>query len=249
MANLTPHIEAALGDFGKTVLMPGDPLRSRFIAEHFLENPKLVNNVRGVQGYTGLYKGTRVSVMASGMGMPSMGIYSHELFNVFGVEHIMRIGSAGSIREDVKVRHIVLGQGACTDSRWAHQFHLPGYFAPIASYKMLSACVERAKALGLSEICHVGNLLSSDCFYGDHEGVPEGLDSTYAWKKMGVMAIEMEAAALYMNAARYGKHALAICTISDHLITGELTTAEERQNTFTQMRELALETAVALEHA
>ena len=247
MANLTPHNEAPLGAFGKTVLMPGDPLRSKFIAEHFLENAELVNNVRGVQGYTGTYKGVKVSVMASGMGMPSIGIYSHELYNVYGVEHIMRIGSAGSIREDVKVRDIVLGQGACTDSRWAEQFHLPGTFAPIASYKMLSTCMAQAEKLGLSHLCHVGNLLSSDCFYGDHEGVPEGLDSTYAWKKMGVMAIEMEAAALYMNAARYGKDALAICTISDHILTGELTTAEERQNTFTQMMELALETAVALE--
>ncbi len=247
MANLTPHIEANVGDFGKTVLMPGDPLRSKFIAETFLEDAKLVNNVRGVQGYTGTYHGVKVSVMASGMGMPSMGIYSHELFNVFGVEHILRIGSAGSIRPDVKVRDIVLGQGACTDSNWASQFHLPGTFAPICSYKMLSACMEQAKKLGLDHLCHVGNLISSDCFYGDHQGVPEGLDNTYAWKKMGVMAVEMEAAALYMNAARYGKDALAICTISDHILTGEATTAAERQNTFTQMMELALETAVALD--
>ena len=179
--------------------------------------------------------------------MPSIGIYSHELYNVYGVEHIMRIGSAGSIREDVKVRDIVLGQGACTDSRWAEQFHLPGTFAPIASSRMLSTCMAQAEKLGLTHLCHVGNLISSDCFYGDHEGVPAGLDNTYAWQKMGVMAVEMEAAALYMNAARYGKEALAICTISDHILTGELTTAEERQNTFTQMMELALETAVALE--
>ena len=247
MANLTPHIEANIGDFGKTVLMPGDPLRSKFIAENFLENAKLVNNVRGVQGYTGTYHGVKISVMASGMGMPSMGIYSHELYNVFGVEHIIRIGSAGSIREDVKVRDIVLGQGACTDSNWAAQFHLPGTYAPICSYKMLSTCMEQAKKLGLDHLCHVGNLISSDCFYGDHKGVPEGLDNTYAWKKMGVMAVEMEAAALYMNAARYGKDALAICTISDHILTGEATTAAERQNTFTQMMELALETAVALD--
>ena len=247
MADLTPHIGAPLGAFGKTVLMPGDPLRSKFIAETFLENAELVNNVRGVQGYTGYYKGIKVSVMASGMGMPSIGIYSHELFNTFGVEHIMRIGSAGSMQEHVKIRDIVIGQGACTDSRWAHQFRLPGTFAPIASYKMLSACVEQAKKLGYDRFCHVGKLLSTDCFYGDDADVPQGLTTTHAWSKMGVMAVEMEAAALYMNAARYQKHALAICTVSDHLLTGEHTTAEERQNTFTQMMELALETAVALD--
>ncbi|MEA4965143.1 MAG: purine-nucleoside phosphorylase [Oscillospiraceae bacterium] len=247
MATLTPHIEARPEDFGKTVLMPGDPLRSRFIAEHFLEDARLVNDIRGVQGYTGLYHGVKVSVMASGMGMPSMGIYSHELFTVFGVRHILRIGSAGSIREEVKLRDIVLGQGACTDSRWASQFHLPGSFAPICSYRMLTAAMGQARALGLESLCHVGNLISSDRFYGDHEGVPEGLDDTYAWGKMGVMAVEMEAAALYMNAARCGGEALAICTISDHILTGEKTTAEERQNTFTQMMRLALETAAALE--
>ena len=241
----TPHINAKPGDFGKTVLMPGDPLRAKFIAENFLENPVLVNNVRGVQGYTGTYKGVKVSVMASGMGMPSIGIYSHELYNVFEVENIMRIGSAGALQEDIKIRDIVIGQGACTDSRWAEQFHLPGTFAPIASFKMLRACVETAEELGARY--HVGNIVSSDCFYGDHDGVPEKLDSTYGWKKMGAMAIEMEAAALYMNAARYGKNALAICTVSDHIITGEATTAEERQNSFTQMMTLALETAVKLE--
>ena len=243
----TPHIEAAFGEIAKTVRMPGDPLRAKFIAENFLEDAKLVNNIRGIHGYTGTYKGVKVTVMASGMGMPSIGIYSHELYNAYGVEHIMRIGSAGSIQEHVKVRDIVIGQGACTDSRWAHQFHLPGTFAPIASYKMLSTCVQQAEKLGFADICHVGNIISSDCFYGDHEGVPEGLDEVYAWKKMGVTAIEMEAAALYMNAARYGKHALAICTVSNHIITGEETTAEERQNTFTQMMQLALETAVALD--
>ena len=144
------------------------------------------------------------------------------------------------------MRELVIGQGACTDSRWAHQFHLPGSFAPIASYKLLSLCMQQAQKLGLLPHCHVGNLLSSDCFYGDHEGVPEGLDATYAWQKMGVLAIEMEAAALYMNAARYRKHALAICTVSDHILTGEATTAAERQAGFTQMMELALETAAAL---
>jgi len=241
----TPHINAKPGDFGKTVLMPGDPLRAKFIAENFLEDPVLVNNVRGVQGYTGTYKGVKVSVMASGMGMPSIGIYSHELYNVFDVETIIRVGSAGALQENIKVRDIVIGQGACTDSNWANQFHLAGTFAPIAAFKALRACVEAAEEMDVRY--HVGNLVSSDCFYGDHDGVPEKLDGTYGWQKMGVMAVEMEAAALYMNAARYGKNALAVCTVSDHIVTGEATTAEERQNSFTQMMTLALETAVKLE--
>ena len=241
----TPHINAVPGDFGQTVLMPGDPLRSKFIAENFLENAKLVNNVRGVQGYTGYYKGVKVSVMASGMGMPSMGIYSHELFNVFDVQNIMRIGSAGSINMNIKIRDIVMGQASCTDSNWAGQFHLPGTFAPICSFEMLEKAVASAKAVGVNY--HVGNLLSSDRFYGDDVNVPEVLQANNAWKKMGVMAIEMESAALYMNAARYGKNALAICTISDHILTGEALSAEERQTSFTQMMEVALETAVKME--
>ncbi|MGM9669777.1 MAG: purine-nucleoside phosphorylase [Faecousia sp.] len=246
MANYpTPHINAKPGDFGKTVLMPGDPLRSKFIAENFLENPVLVNNVRGVQGYTGTYKGVKVSVMASGMGMPAIGIYTHELFTIFGVENIIRVGSAGSIQEDVKIRDLVIGQGACTDSNWAAQFHLPGTFAPIASYDLLHNAVEAAQELGVRY--HVGNINSSDVFYGDHVGVPEGLDSVYGLKKMGVMALEMEAAALYMNAARYGKRGLCICTISDNVLTGEETTAEERQNSFTDMMKVALEVAVRME--
>ena len=236
MANYpTPHIDAKPEDFGKTVLMPGDPLRSKFIAETFLEDAKLINNVRGIQGYTGFYKGEKISVMASGMGMPSIGIYSYELYNFFDVQNIMRIGSAGSMQKAVKVRDIVIGQGACTDSRYAGQFSLAGTFAPIASYAMLETCVQTAKELGLTY--HVGNLLSSDRFYGDDPSANEG------WMKMGVMAVEMEAAALYMNAARAGKNALAICTISDHLITGEATTARERQTSFTDMMTLALETA------
>ena len=240
----TPHINASPEDFANTVLMPGDPLRSQFIAEHFLTDAKLVNNVRGVQGYTGTYKGERVSVMASGMGMPSIGIYSYELYNFFGVENIMRIGSAGAIKEDICVRDIVMGMGACTNSHFADQYHLPGTFAPIAGYKMLKTCAEIADNMGVRY--HVGNLLSSDTFYNDEENVFEGFRSTPSWSKMGVMAVEMEAAALYMNAARCGKNALAICTISDHLITGECTSAEERQNSFTQMMELALETAIRL---
>ena len=241
----TPHIQAIPSDFGQTVLMPGDPLRSKFIAETFLENPVLVNNVRGVQGYTGTYKGTKVSVMASGMGMPSIGIYSHELFNFFEVQNIMRIGSAGAMQPQIRLRDIVMGQAACTDSNWAAQFHLSGTFAPICSYEMLTKAVASAEELGARY--HVGNILSSDAFYGDHEGVPEGLDANYGWRKMGVMAVEMEAAALYMNAARYGKNALCICTISDHLLTGEQTTAQERQTSFTQMMEVALETARKME--
>jgi len=241
----TPHISAKLGDFGKTVLMPGDPLRAKFIAENFLENPVLVNNVRGVQGHTGYYKGVKVSVMASGMGMPAIGIYSHELFNGYGVENIIRVGSAGAIQEYINLYDIVLGQGACTDSNFADQFHLPGTFAPIADFDLLTAAVAACKANGATY--HVGNINSSDVFYGDHVGVPEGLDSVYGLKKMGVMALEMEAAALYMNAARYGKRALCICTISDHVLTGQETTSEERQTAFTTMMKVALDVAVAME--
>ncbi len=242
----TPHNSAKLGDFGKTVLMPGDPLRAKFIAENFFENPVLVNNVRGVQGYTGYYKGVRVSVMASGMGMPAIGIYSHELYNGYGVENIIRVGSAGALQENINLYDLVIGQGACTDSNFAHQFHFPGTFAPIASWELVSEAVKAAEANGARY--HVGNINSSDAFYGDHEGVPEGLDSVYALKKMGVMAVEMEAAALYMNAARYGKRALCICTISDHIIKGDATTAEERQNSFTTMMKVALDVAVAMEN-
>ena len=188
----TPHISAKPGDFGKTVLMPGDPLRSKFIAENFLENPVLVNNVRGVQGYTGTYKGVKVSVMASGMGMPAIGIYSHELFNGYGVENIIRVGSAGAIQENIHLYDLVIAQGACTDSNFAAQFHLPGTFAPIASWELLKEAVKAAEENGA--VYHVGNVNSSDVFYGDHALVPEGLDSLYGLKKMGVMALEMEAA-------------------------------------------------------
>ena len=183
--------------------------------------------------------------MASGMGMPSIGIYSWELYTVFGVENIMRIGSTGAMQENINLRDIVIGQGACTDSNWAGQYHLPGTFAPIADYHMLETCVETAKELGLPY--HVGNILSSDRFYGDDGDMTGGWIGNKAWQKMGVMAVEMEAAALYMNAARAGKHALAICTVSDHLLRNENCTAEERQNGFTNMMKLALETAVKLE--
>ena len=230
----TPHISAKPGDFAETVLMPGDPLRSKFIAETFLEDAVLVNNVRGVQGYTGTYKGKRVSVMASGMGMPSIGIYSYELFNFYGVKNIIRVGTAGVIRPDLKVRDIVIGQGACTNSSFGNQFNLPGTYAPICSYELLRKAVDAAENMGVNAV--VGNLYSSDCFYDDSMRLSD-------WQKMGVLAVEMEAAALYMNAARAGKNALAICTISDNPFTGEETTAEERQMSFTKMMEIALEIA------
>lgn len=240
MANYpTPHINATPEDFAKTVLMPGDPLRSKFIAENFLTDAKLINNVRGVQGYTGTYEGTRVTVMASGMGMPSIGIYSYELYHFFGVENIMRIGSAGSIHKDVKVRDIVMAMGTSTNSNYARQFQIPGTYAPIADYGMLKQAVAEAEKIGASY--HVGNVLSSDTFYDDQA------DANDYWQKMGVLCIEMETAALYMNAARTGKHALGIFTVSDHILTGEALSAEERQTSFTQMMEIALHTAVALE--
>ena len=231
----TPHNQAEKGDFGKVVLMPGDPLRAQYVAREFLEGAELVNDVRGIQGYTGIYGGKRISVMASGMGMPSMGIYSYELFREYDVDCILRIGSAGSLNEKVRVRDLVLGMGACTDSNYAHQYRLPGTFAPIADFGLLRAAAETGERLGFP--CHVGNLLSSDLFYDDDP------DFAAKWAKMGVLAVEMEAAALYMNAARTGKKALAICTVSDHLITGEALPSEERQLGFRQMIELALETA------
>ena len=241
----TPHISAKKGDFGKTVLMPGDPLRAKFIAENFLENPVLVNNVRGVQGYTGTYKGVKVSVMASGMGMPAIGIYAHELFNFYDVENIIRVGSCGAIQENVNLYDLVIAQGACTDSNFAKQFHLESTFAPIADFQLLTLAVDAAKDLGARY--HVGNVNSSDLFYGDHEGVPAGLDSVYGLKKMGVLALEMEAAALYMTAARYGKRGLCICTVSDHVLKGVETTSDERQTAFTEMMKVALEVAVNME--
>lgn len=234
----TPHINAKPSDIAKTVLMPGDPLRSKFIAEKFLENPVLFNNVRGIQGYTGTYKGVPVSVMASGMGMPSIGIYSYELYNAFGVDNIIRIGSAGALQDNVNVRDIVLGMGASTNSAYAKQFGAQGTLSAIANYELLRSAAETAEDMKLN--FHVGNLLSSDTFYNDD---PHAND---AWLKMGVLAVEMEAAALYLNAARAGKRALAICTISDHIIKQEYLTAEERQTTFTEMMELALTVAVKM---
>ena len=234
----TPHITAPAGAFAKTVLMPGDPKRSRYIAENYLENPILVNDVRGVQGYTGAWKGVPVSVMASGMGIPSIGIYSWELYTEYGVDTILRVGSAGALQEDIHVRDIVIAQAACTDCNYAHQFGLNGTFAPIADYGVLRAAVDCAEAMG--KTVRVGNFLSTDNFYGG-DGDPHD-----PWKRMGILAVEMEAAGLYMNAACLGKRALAICTISDHLYLPENLTAEERQVTFHDMIILALDTAVKI---
>lgn len=232
----TPHIAATEKNaFAKTVLMPGDPLRAKYISENFLENPELVNNTRGVQGYTGYYKGKRVSVMASGMGMPSIGIYSYELYNFYDVETIIRVGSAGAISPELHLRDVVLGIGACTNSAYAEQYRLPGTFAPTADYATLQNAVKAAEKLGVKP--YIGNILSSDTFYDDASSLAD-------WQKMGVLAIEMEAAALYMNAARAGKKALTICTISDcPLSGGEECTALEREQSFNQMIEIALEAA------
>ena len=230
----TPHISAKAGDFAPTVLMPGDPLRSKFIAEHYFENPVLVNNVRGVQGYTGTWNGKRVSVMASGMGMPAIGIYSYELFAFYGVETIIRVGSCGSFDKDLHVRDIILAQAACTDSNFASQYRLPGVFSPIADFDLLRRAADACEKKGVRY--KVGNMFSSDKFYDD-------ADSGMDWAKMGVLGVEMESAALYCNAARLGKKALTICTVSDSFVNPEITTAEERQNSFTDMMEIALEIA------
>jgi purine-nucleoside phosphorylase len=231
----TPHIAAKTGDFAKTVLMPGDPLRAKFVAETYLENPVLVNPVRGINGYTGTYQGKKVSVMASGMGMPSIGIYSYELFNYYDVDNIIRIGTAGSMHPDLKIRDVAFAMGACTNSNFGSQFELPGTYAPICSFELLKKAVETAEAM--EDVNYkVGNFLSSDTFYDDSMG-------TMKWAKMGVLCVEMEAAALYMTAARAGKNALAICTISDSIVTGEATTAQERQTSFNNMMKIALEIA------
>ena len=235
----TPHNSAMPGDFARTVLMPGDPLRSKFIAETFLENPVLVNDVRGVQGYTGTWKGARVSVQASGMGIPSIGIYSWELYTQYGVENIIRVGSAGGLADDLRLMDVVAALGACTDSNYAHQFGLKGTFAPTADWTLLSAAMEAAAARGVS--MRAGNVLSSDNFYND------GSDGPDQWKKMGVLAVEMESAGLCMNAARCGKRALCLCTISDHLYRTEELSPQERQTSFNEMIEIALDTAALME--
>lgn len=227
----TPHIGAREGEIADRVIMAGDPLRAKFMAERFLENPVQYNAVRGMLGFTGTYKGKRVSVQGHGMGMPSIGIYSYELFNFYGVKRIIRTGSAGSINAGVKMGDVVIGMGSCTDSNYASQYGLPGTFAPIADFGLVRAAVEKAEELGVRY--NVGNILASDFFYGDDA------DSWKQWQKMGVLAVEMEAAALYMNAARCGGEALCICTISDSLVTGEACSAEERQTSFTNMMDIA----------
>lgn len=228
----TPHNQASNGEIAKTVLMPGDPLRAKFIAESYLDNVKCYNTVRNMLGYTGTYKGKEISVQGSGMGIPSIGIYSYELFSMYGVQNIIRIGSAGSIDDKVNLRDIVIGQAACTNSNYASQYNLPGTFAPIASYKLLESVVKQCKKLNANY--HVGNILSSDTFYSDD------IDGLKKWQKIGILAVEMEAAALYMNAARLGKNALAIMTISDCPLKNQFTTSEEREKTFTTMMEIAL---------
>lgn len=227
----TPHIGAREGEIAEKVIMAGDPLRAKFMAENFLENPVQFNNVRGMLGFTGEYKGKRVSVMGHGMGIPSIGIYTYELFNFYGVKRIIRTGSAGAYHPDLRLGDIVVGIGACTDSNYGAQYGLPGTFSPTADFAMARAAVEKAEEMGIRY--KVGNILSSDVFYGD------SADGWKAWQKMGVLAVEMEAAALYMNAARSGNEALCICTISDSLVTGETCSAEQRQTSFTNMMEIA----------
>ncbi len=231
----TPHINAKKGDFAKTVLMPGDPLRAKYIAETYLENPRLVTSVRNMLGYTGTYKGKEISVMGGGMGIPSIGIYSYELFNFYDVDQIIRIGSAGAMQDDLNVMDIVIGMGACTDSNYVSQFHLPGHYAPIADYGLMRRAIEVAEAQGTNYV--VGNVLSSDAFYN--------ADATAStkWRDMGVLCVEMEAAALYMNAVKAKKKALCILTISDHLFKEAALSAEERQVGFGKMMEIALELA------
>ena len=232
----TPHIQAKAGDFARTVLMPGDPLRSKFIADTFLKDARLVNNVRGVQGYTGMYKGKPVSVMASGMGMPSMGIYSYELFNFYGVEQIIRVGSAGMVSQKLKLRDVVAGMSAYANSGYGDQYGFPGNLGPVADWGLLRAAEDAAKRLNIP--LQFGPIFSSDIFYD--ESVPTKGEIL---EKLGVLCVEMEAYALYLNAARAGKKALALLTISDNPVTGEGLSSDERQNTFTQMMEIALDIA------
>ncbi|CEI72856.1 MULTISPECIES: purine-nucleoside phosphorylase [Romboutsia] len=232
----TAHNNAKLGDIAETILLPGDPLRAKFIAENFLEDVVEYNTVRGMFGYTGYYKGRRISVQGSGMGIPSIGIYSYELIHFYGVKNLIRIGSAGAINENLNLHDIVIGMGACTDSNFASQYNLPGTYAPIASYKLLQKAVNIANDKGTTVT--VGNILSSDVFYSD-----TGLGNLEKWKKMGVLCVEMEAAGLYMNAARAGVNALTILTISDCPFTGEECSSHDRQVAFTKMMEIALELA------
>ena len=236
MSNIpTAHNNAKANDFAKTVLMPGDPLRAKYIAETYLENPRQVTAVRNMFGYTGTYKGKEISVMGGGMGMPSIGIYSYELFNFYGVDQIIRIGSSGALQDHIKVMDVVIGMGACTDSNYAYQYGLPGTFAPIADYELMNKAIETAKRQGTNVV--VGNVVSSDVFYNADPTVND------RWRSMGVLAVEMEAAALYMNAAKAKKKALCMLTISDHIYTGEALCAKDRQLGFGKMMEIALELA------
>ncbi len=231
----TPHNGAKEGEIAKTVLMPGDPLRAKFVADNYLEDVVCFNTVRNMFGYTGTYQGKRVSVMGGGMGIPSIGIYSYELYHFYDVDTIIRIGSAGGIQDDIKVRDVVIAQGACTNSNFAHQYQLPGTFAPIGNFDLIRKAVEYGEKEGIKTV--VGNVLSSDTFYDDNA------EANNLWRKMNVLCVEMEAAGLYMNAARCNKKALAILTISDHIFTGESLSAEDRQNTFHDMMRIALEIA------
>lgn len=231
----TPHIGANLDEIAQTVLMPGDPLRAKFIAENFLTDVKCFNKVRNMFGFTGTYKGQRISVMGGGMGMPSIGIYSYELFNFYNVQRIIRIGSAGAISSKVNLKDIVMAMGACTDSNYGNQYKLNGVFAPIADFNLLKKAENCAQELGIKAF--VGNIYSSDVFYSDESVLPE-------WDKMGVLAVEMEAAALYMNAAKAGKEALCILTVSDCPLRGLSLPSEEREKGFCNMVKIALETAV-----
>ena len=226
----TPHIGAQFGDIAETVIMAGDPLRAKFMAERFLENPVQFNQVRGMLGFTGTYKGKRVSVMGHGMGMPSIGIYTYELYNFYGVKTIIRVGSAGSIQTDLHLGDLVIAMGACTNSNYVDQYELPGLYAPIGDFALMRKAAETCDKLGYNY--KVGNVMSSDTFYTE-------FPHNDRWISMGVLAVEMEIAALYMNAARSGNRALGICTISDHILTGECTSAEERQTTFTHMMDVA----------
>ena len=226
----TPHIGAQYGEIADSVIMAGDPLRAKFMAENFLTDCQQFNNVRGMLGFTGMHNGKRVSVMGHGMGIPSIGIYTYELFNFYDVQTIIRVGSAGSLTTDLKLGDLVLAMGACTNSNYATQFELPGTYAPIADFRLLRHAADVCDERGYNY--RVGNVFSSDVFYNENSHNDK-------WIDMGVLAVEMEAPALYMNAARAGRHALTICTISDHIITGEETTAEERQTSFTRMMDVA----------
>lgn len=234
---MSVHIEAKLGEIADKILLPGDPLRAKYIAETFLEDPVCYNNVRGMLGYTGTYKGHRISVQGTGMGMPSATIYAQELIESYGVKKLIRVGTCGALSEKVHVRDLVIAQGAVTSSSMVQKNFGAFHFAPIADFELLKTSHEIAEAKGFTT--HVGNILSEDTFYKDD------LDETFRLAKLGVLAIEMEAAALYYLGAKFDVQALAICTVSDHMITGEETTAQERQTTFADMIEVALETAIA----